>query len=403
MDKPLDKFQNQFTSIWQQLNAATGDVIGWLPQLLAAALILLIAYLVGKGFAFAVRFGIGKTSLGKRAHEDGEGLGEVVGRAVFWATILVALPAVLGVLGLTGLVEPLQKMVEQFVTFLPNLIGAILIFGIGWAVASVVKRAIVSVLEAAQADSLAERAGLVRLTGQSGITNFLGVLAFTLLIVPIAIAALDTLSIDSIAAPATRMLSSFLQAIPNIFAAAIVLLLAFVIGRFASETLVNLLPTLGIDRVGERLGLNKEVLGRKSLSYIAGYLAFLVTVIFGMIEAAKLLDFVIISDLLAEILTFGGHILLGSVIIAFGVIAADFIHGIVVKSKDAKPMAGFIKVAIIVLAAAIGLRHMGVANEIIHIGFGLMMGALAVGGAIAIGWGGKDTAGRLLEKWTKNL
>lgn len=107
--------------------------------------------------------------------------------------------------------------------------------------------------------------------------------------------------------------------------------------------------------------------------------------------------------MLAHLLTLGGQILLGTAIIAFGIIAADFVHGIVVKSKDAKPMAGFIKVAIMVLATAMDLRQMGVANEIIDTGFSLLIGAVAVGAAIAIGWGGKDTAGRLLEKWTKNL
>ena len=50
-----------------------------------------------------------------------------------------------------------------------------------------------------------------------------------------------------------------------------------------------------------------------------------------------------------------------------------------------------------------GLRQMGVANEIINMGFTLMIGAVAVGAAIAIGFGGRDTAGRLLEKWTKDM
>ncbi len=84
-------------------------------------------------------------------------------------------------------------------------------------------------------------------------------------------------------------------------------------------------------------------------------------------------------------------------------IAADFIFDILAKSRDAKKIAGFVKIAIIILATAMGLRQMGVANEIINTGFTLLIGALAVGAAIAVGWGGKETAGRLLEKWTKDL
>ncbi len=46
---------------------------------------------------------------------------------------------------------------------------------------------------------------------------------------------------------------------------------------------------------------------------------------------------------------------------------------------------------------------MGFANEIINTGFRRLIGAVALVAAIAIGWGGKDTAGRLLETWTNSL
>lgn len=395
--------QVQLKGIAHYYDTAVGHVVQWGPKLLAALAILVIAYLIGKGLSWAISYGINRTSFGKRSIDNGQPLGDVIGRAAFWVVLLVSLPAALGAVGLSSLIEPLETMAERFLGFLPNLVGAGLIFGIGWAVAGIAQRALTSVLEAAQADRWAEKYGLANVTGQTGISRFAGVLVFTLLIIPVAIAALDALAIQSISGPAKEMLSSFLNAIPNIFGAAIVLLLSFLIARFASDALSNLLPTLGFDHVGERVGVSREVFGKQSLSQVAGYVAFVAIMIFGTVEAAKLLNFAVVSNLLAELLELGGQILLGTAIIVFGVVAADFIHGIVVKSKDAKPMAGFIKVAIIVLATAMGLRQMGVANEIITTGFTLLLGALAVGSAIAIGWGGKDTAGRLLEKWTKGL
>lgn len=359
---------------------------------------------MGKALSYAVRYGLDRTSFGQASTTaDGQSIGATIGRALFWVVMLISLPAALGAVGLSSLIEPLEQMAQRFLAFLPNSIGAGLIFGIGLAVATIARRATTSVLEATQADQLAERFGLKAMTGQAGITKFAGVLVFTLLIIPVAIAALDALAIQSIAQPAKDMLTSFLAAIPNIFGAAIVLLLSYVIARFAADTLTSLLPTLGFDQVGDNLGVSREVFGKRSLSMIAGYVAFAALMLFGTIEAAKLLNFTVVSNLLTHLLTLGGQILLGAVIIAFGVVAADFVHSIVVKSKDAKPMAGFIKVAIIVLATAMGLRQMGVANEIINTGFTLLLGGVALGAAIAIGWGGKDTAGRLLEKWTKNL
>ena len=411
--------------------AAQQLIIEFGPKLLAALAILIIAYLIAKVLAYAVRLAIDRSGI----FGDTSDIGASIGRALFWVTMLVALPAILGALGMTGLLEPMQQMASEFLKFLPNLVGAGLIFGIGFMVAKVAKEALTSVLQAFQIDDIAERFGLSAWTGEAaddaslrrardlddeddddfefgyddmeteatGIAGFLGTLAFTLLIIPVAIAALDTLGVESISAPAKQMLQSVLSAIPNIFAACVVLGLSYLIGRFASQAASNLLPTTGIDNIGNRLGLSKEIVGDYSVSKIVGALAFLAIMIFGLVEAAKLLDFKILSDAMSQILSLGGRVLLGTIIIGFGVIAADFIADIVSKSKDAAGIAPVLRIAIIVLAAAMGLRQMGLANEIINTGFTFLIGALAVGAAVAIGLGGKETAGRLLEKWTSKF
>jgi len=390
----------QYQQYWQW---AYGTITEYGLKIIAAVAILIVAYIVGKALSLAAQSIVRNTALGRRSIETGQDLGGSIGRALFWVTILVALPAALGALGLEALLRPMQAMIEKFLAFLPNLVGAGLVMGIGWIVASIARRAVTSTLKAAQVDKLAERAGLDKVTGETGVSDFSGILVFTLLIIPVAIAALEALQIQAVADPAKQMLQSFLDAIPNIFAAAIVLLLAFLIGRFASDALSKLLPTLGFDTLGQRMGVTDEVLGQTSPSKIAGYIALFAIMVFGLIEAAKLLNFTILSAMLSTILELSGRILLGSVIIAFGIIAAGFVSGIVAKSQDAKPIAGLLRVAIIILAVAMGLRQMGVADEIVNLGFALLIGALAVGAAIAIGWGGKDTAGRLLEKWTRGL
>lgn len=377
-------------------------VVTFAPKLLAAIAILIVAWIIGTILSKAARYLISKSNFGSDAATRAD-LGAAVGKALFWVTMLIAMPAILGALGMQSLMEPMQAMAEQFLGFIPNLVGAGLIFGLGYAVATVAKQALTSVLKAAQADDWAEKAGLASVTGSSGISGFIGTLVFALIIVPISIAALDALGMESISTPAKQMLQSFMDAIPKVFAAAIVALLAYLIAKFASDTLTSLLPTVGFDHVGERIGLTSEVLGGTSMSRVAGMLAFFAIMVFGLVEAAKLLDFEIVSTMLSEILSLGGRILLGSVIIGFGVIAADFIATAVSSSKDAKVIATPLKVAIIILAAAMGLRQMGVANEIITTAFTALIGALAVGAAIAIGWGGKDAAGRLVDKWTKNL
>ena len=408
---------------WDQVLSITLD---FGPKLIAAVAIAVVAYFIAKLLAWVVRTAVESSGFG------GNDLPVALGRAAFWVTMLVALPAALGALGMDGLLKPMQDMASKFLEFLPNLVGAGLIFGIGFVIAKVAREAITSVLRAVQFDTLAERFGLLPASGgaqstsagqshrdrslassmtdisamqspTSGLSGAVGMLAFTLLIIPVSIAALDALGIASISTPAKQMLQGFLEAIPNIFAAGIVLTLAFFIARFAADALTRLLPATGVDKVGDKMGLSQEVIGTTSISKITGMVAFVAIMVFGVIEAAKLLNFDVLSGLLQQILELSGRILLGSAVIVAGIVAADFVAGIVQRSKDAARWAPFLRIAIIVLAAAMGLRQMGLANEIINMGFALMIGALAVGTAIAIGWGGKDTAGRLLEKWTKDL
>jgi len=46
---------------------------------------------------------------------------------------------------------------------------------------------------------------------------------------------------------------------------------------------------------------------------------------------------------------------------------------------------------------------MGFANEIVTLGFGMLMGAIAVAVAIAFGLGGRDVARVQLERWMQSL
>ena len=49
------------------------------------------------------------------------------------------------------------------------------------------------------------------------------------------------------------------------------------------------------------------------------------------------------------------------------------------------------------------LRQMGLANEIINMAFGLILGAFAVAAAIAFGIGGKEIAAKKLNQWNESI
>jgi hypothetical protein len=130
-------------------------------------------------------------------------------------------------------------------------------------------------------------------------------------------------------------------------------------------------------------------------------LVLVAIMLFAAIEAARQLGFMLLADLLAQFLVLAGQILLGLIIIAIGLYLADLLARAVRNSnvQGAPTLATVSRVAIIGLAVAMGLRQMGVANEIVSLAFALLLGAIAVAAALAFGLGGRTVAGRELEAW----
>ena len=62
-------------------------------------------------------------------------------------------------------------------------------------------------------------------------------------------------------------------------------------------------------------------------------------------------------------------------------------------------MARIALMAILDLAITMGLRAMGVADDIVNLAFGLVLGAIAVVVALAFGPGGRKAAGRIADRW----
>lgn len=121
--------------------------------------------------------------------------------------------------------------------------------------------------------------------------------------------------------------------------------------------------------------------------------------LFAGIAAADLLGFEAISGIIAMFIAFGSQIILGAVILTIGFWLAGIIAGVVERSEQgSKFLANIVRVLIMGLVLAMGLKAMGIADSIVNLAFGLTLGAVAVAFALAFGLGGRDAAARLLKR-----
>ena len=388
----------------EPLRALVHEVFAFVPKLVAAGLLLLVAWILAMIVRAVVTRALGATTLDEKL-SAGAGVrpfSDSVGNVLYWFIILLFLPAILGALELGGLLGPVRDMVQKILAMLPNILAAAIIAAVGWWVAKIVRELVTSLLATAGTDRLGDRAGL---RGTMTLSRLIGLVVYILILVPAIIAALEALQIESITAPATRMLDELLVAMPNIFAAAIILAIAFFVAQLISTLVTSLLGGLGFDTLPEKLGLGRAFEGTATPSQLVGRLAVFFVMLFAVVEAAGRLGFSQISQLVSMFIEFGSDVLLGIVIIAVGFWLSNLAHGAVIRlqGEQARVVAGVARFAILGLIVAMGLRAMGLADDIVNLAFGLTLGAVAVAAALSFGLGGREAAGRQMEHWLRRL
>lgn len=401
------------TSINQPIENLLNIIFQYIPKVLAAALLVVVAWLVATGLRFVVRRLLDTIKIDEyfkkeleTEEETARSLKTSISETIYWLVYLLFLPMILTALDLEGLLSPVEVMVTKILNYLPNIFIALLLLALGWFAARVLQRIVRNLMESVGADQLSERSGLSNLLGDMSLSRVIGLLIYILVFIPIVIAALNALEVEAVTAPASNMLSLILASLPHIFAAAILLILAYVLGRLAAVLITNLLAGVGFDNMLARLGLAEEPKeGELRLSQIAGYLVLVGVMLFSTIEAAELLGFEKFAALIAQFTMLVGQIVLGLVIFAIGLfmanLAAQAIQGSKIAQADLLQLVA--RISIILLAGAMALRQMGLANEIIHLAFGLTLGAVAVAAALAFGLGGRDVAAREINGWVDSI
>jgi hypothetical protein len=342
--------------------------------------------------------------------------------------MVFVLIAVLDALGLELVTAPLTGLLAGIFEFLPRLFAAILILVLGWLLARIASQIVTSVLAAMGVDRLATRLGFATALGTQRLSGILGTIVYILILLPVITAALDALQLAALTLPLTNMINQILAAIPNIVAAVLLITLAYVVGRVLADLVTSLLTGLGVNAWPARLGLATPAAGaatsvrtaaasgsaspsasagtvspteRGTPAGMVGTLVQVAIVWFALIQALQLLGFDQVAVLMTDLLALAGRILLGLIIVLVGLYLARLAAGAIRSSGVDQPnlLATAAQAAILVLTGAMALRQMGVANEIINLAFGLLLGAIAVAVALAFGLGGREVAGRQLQQW----
>lgn len=308
-----------------------------LPNLIIALLVLLIGWGIAKIIEKAVYKGLQKTKIDDRLFAEKKparySSEKVISKVIYFIALIIVFILFFNILHLTTVASPFVSMLSAITAAVPSILKAGLILLLGWAAASLfsylVKKAGMKLAENGRLRKwtmVSEEAEMSRsVTAASRIVFYFVLLLF----LPGVLAALQ---ISGVSGPFTNMIQSVLSFIPKLFAAALIVLIGWLVARLVRDIVTNFLASIGTERLAARMGLS-IYLKDTSLSAIIGTIVYVLIFIPVIISALDRLDVAGISEpasaMLHTVFTMLPNIIIGIVLIIAGIWVGKWVNSIV--------------------------------------------------------------------------
>jgi len=134
-------------------------------------------------------------------------------------------------------VQPVQGLVNQLMAFLPTLLGALVIFLVGWLIATAIQSIVVNILRAVGLDKLADQIQLTTVLAKGGIkqklSELIGVIVYWLVMLAVVMVVFNALQLTV----AAQLLQSVVTFLPNVIAAIFILIVGMFAAAFLEATI----------------------------------------------------------------------------------------------------------------------------------------------------------------------
>lgn len=378
-----------------------GKTIGGnFPGIIVTLIILILGIFIAKFIKNIFISTFSKTNFNKKIMDNGDGvnIAKLLGMLIYYVILLNVILIVLERMNIKSVLDPLKDLAGQFLGYIPNLIAAGIIFFAGWILAKIAQ----SFVEIAtvKLDSWVESKNLGL---NIKISKLLSTFVFAVVFLPLAIQAFDILDFDAISGPAKEMLGTFFTVMFRLVGAAIIIGITYFIARFVTRLLGTLLDSLSVNDLPTKLGIQSAFPKNLSIVSLVQKIVMFFIMLTACTTAVDLIGVVLLSDIFAQVLAFGGKLLIGGVIIFIGAALANIAYMKLGSTPENKFIASVARFAILGLVLSMGLKAMGLADNIVNMAFGLTLGAVAIAMAISFGVGGIEAARTLTSSWVSKI
>lgn len=231
------------TILTEPLNNLLTQIVGFVPQLLAAFALGFVAWAVATLLRRVVTQLLSGFQVDEKLSEStGEeptklSLASTLGDAVYYLIFLLFLPQILDALNMDGL-SSVRDMVAEILGFLPNVFGAVVVFLIFYVVARIVQRLAANVLATIGFDKLPDLLGLGSPKQDAPTASKVaGYVVLTVILFIGAVQAFNTLDLEIV----SNLANELLQGLFKILVASII----FAVGLFLSNLAAKAISASG--------------------------------------------------------------------------------------------------------------------------------------------------------------
>lgn len=218
---------------------------------------------------------------------------------------------------------------------------------------------------------------------------------------------MDTFWNTALLSPLKTLWLKVVALLPNLLAMGIILSIGLVAAWASGHLVERVLRVVGLDRLTNRLGVNAALIRggvKQDPSYLVGRAAFWIVGVFSAVAALGALNLQPINRAAQAFIAYIPHLLTAGVILAAGYLLSNFVSRatLIAAVNGGLPPARLIATCsrwgVQVIAAAMAMEQLGIAKNIVVVGFGIAFGGVVLAASLAFGLGAGDLAKDLLAR-----
>ena len=205
----------------------------------------------------------------------------------------------------------------------------------------------------------------------------------------------------------------FVSFLPGLLGAIILLVIGLVVGAIIGKAITQLANALKLDKLFESAGasefMHRAGLKLNASGFIGGLVKWFIIIVF-LMAALQIIGLTQVNDFLrSAVLYYLPKVVIASLVLIIATILADTMKKLVRASaqaaniRSANMLGSITLYAIWIFAFIIALSELGIASAFMQILFTGFIAALAIALGLSFGLGGKEAAGRAVEKLSDNM